>query len=161
MFNDRAWPNFIALSTSGPPFLKLATLESGKSVALENLTITPVLVNHVVPTVGFLVEDQLSAIVISSDTGPTEAIWQAAGKSPRLKAAFIEVTFPSSMSWLAEVAKHLTPATFAQEVRKLKADVPIIAVHIKPRFYAEVVSELNALGMPNLQIGQFGRAYDF
>jgi hypothetical protein len=34
-------------------------------------------------------------------------------------------------------------------------------VHIKPRFYAQVVQELEALGLPNLRIGAIGVPYLF
>jgi ribonuclease BN (tRNA processing enzyme) len=161
VFNDRVWPDFIKLSTDETPFLKLSRLEPGKPVELDGLRVTPVSVNHVVPTFGFLVEDQSSAVVISSDTGPTEEIWKLANNNPKLKGAFVEVTFPNSMSWLADTAKHLTVTAFAQEARKLKRQVLLIAVHIKPRFYAEVVAELQALGLPNVQLGQFGKPYEF
>jgi ribonuclease BN (tRNA processing enzyme) len=93
LFNDRVWPDFINLSPTAP-FLRLSKLEEGRLVELEGLRITPVAVNHVVPTFGFLVEDDRSAVVIPTDTGPTDAIWQYANRSPNLKADFLEATFP-------------------------------------------------------------------
>ncbi len=162
LFNDRIWPDFIALSqNNSKPFLKLQTLEAGKPIVLDGLKITAVPVHHVVPTFGFIVEDGASAIVISSDTGPTDALWQHANSLPNLKAVFLEVTFPERMAALAKVSAHLTPALFAQEVRKLKRPAPVIAVHIKARFRGEVIQELQALQIPNLQIGKFGTAYTF
>ena len=40
------------------------------------------------------------------------------------------------------LSKHLTPAMFAAEARKPPRPVPIFAVHIKPRFYEQVVAQL-------------------
>jgi ribonuclease BN (tRNA processing enzyme) len=161
IFNDRVWPDFVALSTADAQLIQLATLTPGTTVSLDGLRFTPVEVNHVVPTVGFIVEDATSAVVIASDTGPTTAIWERARQTPNLKAVFLEATFPNSMAWLATAAKHHTPATFSQEIRQLQRQVQIIAVHLKARFYDEVVSELRALNLPGLEIARYGTGYDF
>src|SRR5262249_27723702 len=113
MFNDRLWPDFVNIKGSdGQPILQLSALHPGKPVELEGVRITPVNVNHVVPTFGFIMEDPSAAIIITSDTGPTEEIWERANKLANLKAVFIEAAFPDSFSHIAELAKHLTPATF-------------------------------------------------
>ena len=161
LFNGRLWPDFISMSRNGSSFLKLQTLTPGKTIMLEGLRITPVAVNHVVPTCGFIVDDGSSAVVIAGDTGPTEEIWQRAESLPNLRAVFLEATFPNDMSELADVAKHLTPELFAREVAKVKNNVAIIAVHIKARHYPRIVEELKAMGMPNLEIGRAGKTYHF
>jgi cAMP phosphodiesterase len=161
VFNDRIWPDFISLSTPEAPFLKLATLEPYRAIELDGLRITPIPVNHVVPTLGFIIEQDDTAIVIPSDTGPTEEIWARANATPHLKAVFLEAAFPNHMAWLANISKHLTPALFASEIQKLNQAVPVIAMHIKARFHDQIVSELNALGMPNVEISRFGQPYLF
>jgi cAMP phosphodiesterase len=161
VFNDRIWPDFIRLSEVRPPFLKLQQLEPGRTVEVEGLHVTPVPVNHPVPTLGFLIEDDTSAVVIPSDTGPTTEIWERANALANLKAVFLEATFPDADAKLAEVAGHLTPATFAAEMRKVRRAARFIAVHINPRSVAKVVAELRALGLPNLEIGQPGKPYTF
>jgi cAMP phosphodiesterase len=161
IFNHRVWPDFISLSSPEAPFLKLSRLEAGKRIELEGLRITPFAVNHVVPTLGFLIEDNKSAILIASDTGPTEEIWRRADQTANLKAVFLEACFPNHLRWLADVSKHLTPLMFADEVRKMKRTVPVYAVHIKARFRAEVVEELHALAMPNVHVGRCDQPYSF
>lgn len=161
IFNDRVWPDFISLSTPEAPFLKLETLEPYRTVALEGLHITPIPVNHVVPTLGFLIEQNDSAVVITSDTGPTDEIWVRANATPHLKAVFLEAAFPNHMAWLANLSKHLTPALFATEIQKLARPVPVIAVHIKARFHDQIIAELKALSLPNVEISQFGQPYTF
>jgi ribonuclease BN (tRNA processing enzyme) len=161
LFNDRLWPDFIRLSADRRPFLTLNVLEPGKAVELDGLRVTPVPVNHAVPTLGFVVEDGSAAVAFPSDTGPTEEIWRRAGDTPNLKAVFLEATFPDGMGWLADLARHLTPALFAREAAKLGRDVTWIAVHVHPRFRKQVMRELRALGMPNLRAARFGRPYHF
>jgi ribonuclease BN (tRNA processing enzyme) len=161
LFNNRVWPDFIGMSEKGIPFVKVEVLEPGRPVEVAGLRLTPIGVDHVVPTLGFLVEDPGAAVAIPSDTGPTEEFWRAAGAAANLKAVFLEASFPDAMSDLAMISKHLTPAMFAAEARKLTRRVPFIAVHIKPRFYDTVVAELNALAFPDVQVGKPGGIYVF
>lgn len=159
IFNDRIWPDFVRLSPPSAPLMKFSPLFPGEPVSVGGLNLTPIEVDHVVPTLGFLIEEHDKAVLIPSDTGPTEAIWQRAGKTANLKAVFLEAAFPNHMHALAERAKHLTPATFAVEMGKLKHSVPFIAVHIKPRFREQIIQELAEL--QNVQIGELGRVYEF
>jgi cAMP phosphodiesterase len=161
VFNDRVWPDFIGMSENGPPFVKVEVLEPGRPVEVMGLRLTPIPVDHAVPTLGFLVEAPGVAVASPSDTGPTEEFWHAAGAAADLKAVFLEASFPDVMSDLAITAKHLTPAMFAAEARKLTRQVPFIAVHIKPRFYNQVVAELNALELADVHIGKPGTTYEF
>ena len=161
VFNDRVWPALDRFTQGASPPVRLELLEAGRPIAVEGLRVTPVPVNHAVPTLGFVVEDATSAVAFSSDTGPTEELWACANARPHLKAVFLEASFPDSLAALAAAAGHLTPSQFAAEVRKLRRPAAVIAVHIKPRFREQVIRELLALGLPNVQIGRIGTAYVF
>ena len=159
LFNDRTWPDFVALSTGPTPLLRLERLEAYRPVTLEGLRIMPVPVDHVVPTLGFVISDDRSTVVIASDTAPTEDLWRIANATTDLAAVYLEASFPDCMSQLAATAKHLTPALFGREVRKLTRSVPVVAVHLKARYRAEIAAELKALGLPNVEIGRYGHEY--
>jgi len=161
MFNDRTWPDFIALSEGEMRLLRLGRLEPGRPLEVDGLKITPIPVNHVVPTLGFLIEDDHSAVVIASDTGPTDLLWERANEVPHLDAVFLEAAFPNDMAFLAHLSKHLTPELFGREIGKLSNPVTVVAVHIKARFRDRIVGELRALGLPRLEIGAFGKAYQW
>ena len=45
---------------------------------MGELWVTPVLVEHTVPTTGFVIHDGETGFVFSGDTGPTKRIWQIA-----------------------------------------------------------------------------------
>src|SRR4051794_4012625 len=62
IFNDRTWPDFIAMSEGDVRLLRLNRLEEDVPVEIEGLKITPIPVDHVVPTLGFLIEDGRSAV---------------------------------------------------------------------------------------------------
>jgi ribonuclease BN (tRNA processing enzyme) len=161
LFNDRVWPDFIALSRSDKPFVKLSAFEAGQTIVLEGLRVKAVAIDHVVPTVGYIVADAHSAIAFISDTGPTDEIWQHVNREPNLQAVFLESCFPNSLDWLAVLSKHLTPAKVARELAKLTRPVRAVMVHIKARYQAQVIQELHALNLPNLEIAQFGTPYVF
>ncbi len=161
VFNNRLWPDMINLAPGGKPFIRLELLESGREVQMEGLTVTPVAVDHTVPTLGFIIEDANAAIVIASDTGPTDAIWEQANHTSKLKAVFLEAAFPNAMTELAGVSKHHTPASFVGDVRKLAGRPRILAVHLKARFWPQIEHELKQLGLSNLEVARPGQTYYF
>lgn len=161
IFNNLIWPDFIELSRNMPPFLRLNPIESGVPVEADGLQITAVPVNHVVPTVGFVVSDGESAVIFGGDSGPTEQIWEVAHQTPRLRAVLLEACFPNSLTSLAQASLHLTPEMFSREVAKMPAGIKVVAVHIKVRYREAVIRELHALQLPNLEIGECEKDYEF
>jgi cAMP phosphodiesterase len=161
IFNERVWPDLIRLSALESPFLRMQALEPERPIIIGDTRITPVELNHVVPTLGFVIEQQDSAVAIVSDTGPSEAIWRVANATPQLKAVFLEASFPNSMTWLAERALHLTPELFLAEARKLKRPVPLIAIHLKPSFQEQIEAELQALNWPLIEVAVLDHEYRF
>jgi ribonuclease BN (tRNA processing enzyme) len=161
LFNDRIWPDFIALSKNERPFVRLSPIEAGQTIIVDGLAISAVEVNHVVPTLAFLVNDGTGTVGFVTDTGPTDAVWHALNACNNLRALFLELTFPGNMSWLADLSKHLTPATFASELRKLNRPVPTYAMHLKARFHPQVAAELHALALPQVSVAQFNHPYTF
>lgn len=160
-FNDIVWPDMVRLSAEESPFVRFAILEDGKPIQIDGLLVTPIALNHVIPTFGFIIDDGEAAVAIISDTAQTEAIWECVRNNPRVKAVFLEAAFPNSMGWLAEKAKHLTPSLFLEEYSKAGRSIPVVAVHIKPAFYDAVVTELKQLNLDKLTISQPNQTYSF
>jgi len=161
IFNDVIWPDFVALSRNMPPFLRLRPIEPEVPVEAAGLRITPIPVHHVVPTFGYVVSEGDSAVIFGADSGPTQRIWEVAHKTPNLRAVFLEACFPNSLTGLAKASLHLTSEMFAGEVAKMPPGVKLIAIHIKVRYRAQVIRELEALGLPNLEIGECEKDYEF
>lgn len=161
VFNDCLWPDLERLGKKSDPLVRLARLAPGESIELEGVRVSSVAVDHIVPTTGFLLQQDGATVVLAMDTGPTDEIWRCARSAGNVRAAFLEVTFPNSMAALARAAKHLTPDTFAGEAAKLPATTRVIAVHVKAAFYREVAAEVEALGLPNVEFVAPGREYVF
>lgn len=159
VFNDRVWPDFIKLGEIETPFLDLKPMDDGDRITVGDVTITAVSVDHIVPTVGYIVEDAHSAVVFGCDSGPTDRIWELANQNPKLKAVYLEASFPNSMEWLAKASKHLTPEMFLTEYRKLDKEVTVVAIHIKAAFRNQVIQELHDLNLNHLEIGTPDQPY--
>lgn len=161
IFNDVMWPDFVAISRTAPPFLRMSPLQPEMLIEADRLRVIPVPVHHLVPTLAYVVEDGRSAVIFGADSGPTSRIWEVAHRTPNLRAVFLEACFPNSLHDLAKASLHLTPEMFAGEAAKIPRGVRIIAVHIKVRYREQVIRELEALNLANLEIGECERDYDF
>lgn len=151
LFNDRLFPDFVKLSRIMPPFLTLSEVDPEIPISVGKYTITPIAVHHTVPTVNYLIDDGETVLAILTDTAPVPNVFARVAATPRLGAVLLECSFPSSQARLADISKHLIPSQFCDAVGVLPSAVPVYAIHIKPRFYAEIVAELNELDLLNFQ----------
>jgi cAMP phosphodiesterase len=161
IFNDAIWPNFekIKLLNGKGPALEFRALQPRASIQLAGLSITPIPVNHTVPTVAMLVEDDHAAVIYSSDTYVTDELWEVANATQRLKAIFVDVSYPNELEALAKVSRHLTPQSLGSELKKLKCEAEIHCVHIKPVLRSQVIGQLDALGHPRVFVAEIGKTY--
>jgi len=149
LFNNDTWPDFTRIPNDFLPALRLRQIEPRQRVAIDGLHLTPIPVHHIVPTHGYVVEDADGAVIFTSDTGPTEEIWEVANRTAGLKALIVEVSFPSRLQAVADVSLHLTPTTLAAELAKLRRDIPVYLYHLKPSCLEELREELAATRFPH------------
>lgn len=161
LFNGDLWPDFTRIPDGAAPTVGLREVEPMVPFALEDLLVTAVPVNHLIPTYGYVLTAGGTSVVFSSDTGPTEAIWRAAAEAPGLAAMFVECSFPDEMADVARVSCHLTPALVSAEMRKFPAHVPVLLYHMKPPFLAAIRAQVAALGEPRLHLLSDGEALFF
>ena len=158
IFNNIVFPDFTRLPTLETAPLAFSPLDEEKGFACDRLEVTAVRVNHIVPAAGFLIREGDTALLYSGDTAETRRIWEVGAKEPRLKAAFIETSFPNDFHELAKVSGHLTPELLAREFVKLgRPDLPIYIYHLKPSYRSLLVSELMRLKLPNLHVLEEGQ----
>ncbi len=162
IFNDVVFPNFFNLQGLGSSILRAQSLEAKKEARLLNeITVTPVLVNHTVETAGFVIRDDSAAWIYSGDTHCTDEIWHIAAKTPNLKGIFIEVSFPDSLMDIATQSKHLTPTLLAQEFRKIrKPDLPLYVYHMKPIVRDDILQEIAQLDIENVTVLKEGQVIE-
>jgi cAMP phosphodiesterase len=163
IFNDHVWPDFekIQLSNGAGPTVKFEVLEARKTVNIAGLAVTPIPVNHIVPTFGLVVESGGAALMFTSDTYTTDEIWQRAAGVQGLRAVFVDVSFPNELAELAAVSKHLTPKLLAGELEKLNRDAGVFAVHIKPSNRETVIRQLHDLNDSRVAVGEISKVYEW
>lgn len=151
IFNGTVYPDFFQLPDPARPVFVPHELQAGREDLFCGLGVTPIRVNHVVPTVGFLLREGAQTVLYSGDTYQTDRLWHAAKDATGLRAAFIESSFPNELGELARLTKHLTPALLAEEFAKLaRPELPVYAYHLKPRFREQIRQELGQLGIRHL-----------
>lgn len=158
-FNDALWPDFTAIPTGSAPVLGFRALEEGRETRVGDVWVTPVPVDHTVPTTGFIIHDGETGFVYSGDTGPTERLWRLAREMTGLKALIVETAFPSRLGQLAQVSGHLTPATLRRELDKMPADIPVWIYHIKPQLFEETAEELAKIDPARVLTLDQGKTY--
>jgi len=158
VFNNVAWPDFAQIPVEAP-VMQYRTLVEDAEQRVGDTWVTPVAVNHAVPTTGFIVHDGSTGFLFSGDTGPTQALWKAARGLRGLRGAFLECAFPNRMAKLAAVAGHLTPELVLRELDKLPPDIPVWIYHVKPQFYDEIAEELSRVEPARITIVEQDKTY--
>lgn len=161
LFNNAVWPDFTRLPNSLLPKVRFRELADEVTVVIGGVRFTPFSVTHTVPTFGFLIEEGDSAIIWSSDTGPTVRLWELANQSTKLETVMLDTSFDDSLDAIAEASLHLTPRTLGLELEKLDGDVPILLHHLKPPCTERIRKEIRAMGLANVDFLEQGRTYRF
>lgn len=147
LFNNDTWPDFSRIPNHLYPSVRFTEIEPEKPFVIEDLPggsveITPIPVRHIVPTVGFLVRRGGASFLFTSDTGPTERVWEVANAEKNLPMLITECSFPSELQQIADVSLHLTPTTLASELAKVDPSIPIYLYHFKPAYVDRLRAEL-------------------
>lgn len=153
LFNNDTWPDFTRIPDHVEPSVRFQEIVAEEPFSISDLPsgdmeITAIPVDHIVPTTAFLIRQGSSRIIFTSDTGPTERVWQVANETSNLKAVITECSFPNRLQAVADVSLHLTPKTLAGELAKLRRDVPVLIYHFKPPYIDELRAELAATTLP-------------
>jgi ribonuclease BN (tRNA processing enzyme) len=161
LFNNDVWPDFTRIPNHLLPALRFHELADEVPFEVGGVKFTPIPVNHLVPTYGYLIERGGSKVLWSSDTGPTRRFWEIANSIPDLAAVCLEVSFDNRLQPIADLSLHLTPQTLAVEIRQLQRKVPILLHHLKPTCQDRIREEIRALGNPDLDFLEQGKTYNF
>ena len=162
VFNDQLWPDFTRIPDAKAPAIEIVPFDPSKPFRIGRYRVAPVPVCHPVESVGYVLSDGSAAVAFSGDTGPTSRLWKRVNAERRLRALFVELSFPSRLQGLADVSGHFTPSTLASELTKIERDgQPVLLYHLKPAFMAELRRELRSLRLDNVRILERGEEFVF
>jgi ribonuclease BN (tRNA processing enzyme) len=132
LFNWAIWPDFSEIPTPEAPFLCYEEIELGKPVTLSGRRITAIPARHTVPAVGYHLDSGSASLVFTGDTGPNDELWRVVNRIANLRFLIIDTAFSNKERHLAEISRHLCPATLAEELAKLERNAEIYITHLKP-----------------------------
>ncbi len=161
VFNDHLWPDLVRLSSEGSPFVAFHEIEHGQRITLGDVSVTPFDVQHTIPTLGYVVQDPRTAVAIVADTAPCDDIWSFLAPIENLRSVFLEISFPNSMQWLADISGHLTTRDFVTEIGKLQRKVDWYITHMKPEFADQIACEVERLRLDHCRFAMGGMEYEF
>lgn len=148
IFNNLIWPDFTRLPRQGQPVFQFQPVYPDHTCVVAELEFTPFSVSHTVPGVGYLIREKETGILFSGDTGRIEEIIQiieSAGKLKdvfKLKAAFIETSFPNRLENLAEETGHLVPKALRNLLPELNPETSVYLFGMKPQYMEEITEEI-------------------
>ena len=158
LMNGIIWPDFSRIPSETSPVLSYREIVAEEEFRLGEYAVTAYRTNHPVPAVAYRIAKGDTVLVYTGDTGPTERLWERAG---RLSALIVEVSFPNDMEQMAFMTGHLTPLLLGYELAKL-AVLPdrILITHLKPQYYDRIAAEIALLPIPGIELLREGRVYE-
>lgn len=131
LFNWQIWPDFTKIPDTRNPYMRYEAITQGEVINLDNRKITPLPANHVVPSVGFLIDSGNASLVFTGDTTTNDALWSIVNTIDNLQYLIIEAAFCEKKKEIAIRSKHLCPSLLCAELKKLKIEVEIYITHLR------------------------------
>jgi ribonuclease BN (tRNA processing enzyme) len=141
IFNWEIWPDFSVLPTPDSPVIRFVELLPGDSADVVGRKIHSIPVNHVVPAVGYCVENGGAVFAFSGDTTTNDSFWEGLNRFERLDLLFVEAAFPDSDIDIARKSKHYCPQLLAADLPKLRHHPKICLTHPKPGAEGVILAE--------------------
>lgn len=156
-FNNAIWPDFTRIPTQEQPVYRFRELYPDTETQVGAYTVKTIPVHHPVESMGMIVRrGRGPALAFSSDTGPTDRLWDAINADPGVRALLLELSFPNRLQMLADIAGHLTPQTIETELKKLRVPLPVYLYHMKPPHLPTIEREVRRLKNRKLRLLKLG-----
>ncbi|MCS6875557.1 MAG: MBL fold metallo-hydrolase [Aquificaceae bacterium] len=148
IMNWDIWPEFgtLKLPMTDEYAVEYIEMQPQREYKIDGYSIMPLESKHTVPTISIMVKKNGKGFVYTSDTYKNPSLWEMVEKDTEIKAVFVDVSFPSYMSMVAQASMHNTPQSLSEDLKFLnRKDVKVYALHIKPSHQLEVVKELKSM----------------
>ncbi len=132
IFNDIIWPNFSVLPSEEFPVMVYEPMKPGERKTVGDLHFSMIPVNHLVPTVAYVVEYPGGVFAFSGDTTTNDTLWQGLNELDRLDHLIVESAFSNAEQAMCEMSRHYCPQLLADDLKKLKHNPHIYLTHAKP-----------------------------
>lgn len=145
IFNWTIWPDFSELPNKESPVMTFNTITPYQEVIVGDRRIKAVPVEHVVPGIGYIVQNQNNKVfAFSGDTATNDTLWEELNKLEQVDALMVESGYPNSMDALSRLAQHYTPKILAEDLKKLNHKPHLMISHLKPGMEIQISEDLHA-----------------
>jgi len=151
IFNWKIWPNFFCLPSQDKPVVRFVPMQPEQNIVVDDKTFTMIEVEHTVPAVSYLVQDESSSFAFSGDTASAPKLWQALNQQSKVDLLIVECAFADERSEIANQAKHFSPTSLANELNSLSHQLQVCVSHLQPGEEEKIMQELRA-AMPQRNI---------
>lgn len=146
MFNWVMWPDFTSLPHPDKPVLRFQEMAPGDVFESKGRYFHMVPVEHIVPTVGYVVSSPDGAVfAFSGDTSTNDKFWHHLNQLTRLDLLIVECAFGDAAEELCRQAKHYCPSLLAADLVKLEQQPAIYLTHAKPGEEKDIDQEIRRL----------------
>lgn len=132
IFNDIIWPDFSALPSQEFPVMVYEAMKPGDRETVGDMHFSMIPVNHLVPTVAYVVEYPGGIFCFSGDTTTNDTLWQGLNELDRLDHLIVESAFSNAELAMCEKSRHYCPQLLAEDLKKLKHNPHVYLTHAKP-----------------------------
>lgn len=148
LLDGQVYPDLTKGLNDAPPRFQFHSVEPGVEFEVLAYAVKPVPASHPVPAVGYIVRPASGRCV--AFTGDTDGdILPILQDELAPEVVFVDVTFPDSLGWRADVSGHLTPSLLGRQLRTaLDAGIKlpkIVPVHMSLQHQDELNEELSAV----------------
>lgn len=144
VFNWQIWPDFTCIPSKERPYMRYDALAVGQVVDLSGRRFQVLPANHVVVACGYCLTSETGSLVFTGDTAECDALWEALDAIPDLRYLIIETAYGNADKELAQASRHLTPATLAAGLRRLRSAPDVLVSHLKPGEGAVTMAEVRS-----------------
>ncbi len=144
IFNNVIWPDFARLPSLEKAVMRYKEMKPGEIWENGDRRIEMIGVNHIVPGVGYRVENSTSVFAFSGDTTTNDSFWEALNRYDKLDLLIVETAFTNAEVNLCRQAGHYCADLLAEDLSKLRHKPRIYISHNKPGFEAQILSECSA-----------------
>jgi len=145
IFNNIVWPDFASLPSEEFPVMVYQAMKPGEQVTVGDMHFSMLPVNHIVPTVAYVVEYPGGTFAFSGDTTSNDTMWEGLNALERLDHLIVESAFSNNELRLCEMSKHYCPQLLAEDLKKLRHNPRIYLTHAKPGEEEMIFQECQAL----------------
>ncbi|MGD8783685.1 MAG: 3',5'-cyclic-nucleotide phosphodiesterase [Thioalkalispiraceae bacterium] len=144
IFNNVIWPDFSKLPNAQNPVMSFEVMKPGQKVTIKDRHLEMIDVNHVVPAVGYRVENASGVFAFSGDTTTNDSFWEGLNQQDKLDVLIVETAFTNADVDLCRRAGHYCADLLAEDLVKLKHKPRVYISHNKPGAEQEILAECEA-----------------